>query len=80
MITCNYDGVSDFQTIIGEEAFLGSNTAFVAPVTVGARAIIAAGSVVTCDVSADALTITRGQQVDKPGRAVEIRARLRKTR
>jgi bifunctional UDP-N-acetylglucosamine pyrophosphorylase/glucosamine-1-phosphate N-acetyltransferase len=77
-ITCNYDGVNKFRTIIGEDAFIGSNTAFVAPVTVGAGAIVAAGSVVTRDVPADALSIARGQQVDKPGRAVEIRARLRR--
>ena len=54
-------------------AFIGSNTALVAPVTVGDGAIVAAGSVVTRDVPADALTIARGQQVDKPGRAPEIR-------
>jgi bifunctional UDP-N-acetylglucosamine pyrophosphorylase/glucosamine-1-phosphate N-acetyltransferase len=77
-ITCNYDGVNKFCTIIGEDAFIGSNTALVAPVTVGAGAIVAAGSVVTRDVPADALSIARGQQVDKPGRAAEIRARLRR--
>jgi bifunctional UDP-N-acetylglucosamine pyrophosphorylase / glucosamine-1-phosphate N-acetyltransferase len=77
-ITCNYDGVNKFRTIIGEDAFIGSNTALVAPVAVGAGAIVAAGSVVTRDVPADALSIARGQQVDKPGRAVEIRARLRR--
>jgi bifunctional UDP-N-acetylglucosamine pyrophosphorylase / glucosamine-1-phosphate N-acetyltransferase len=77
-ITCNYDGVNKFRTIIGEQAFIGSNTALVAPVTVGAGAIVAAGSVVTRDVPADALSIARGQQVDKPGRAAEIRARQRR--
>jgi bifunctional UDP-N-acetylglucosamine pyrophosphorylase/glucosamine-1-phosphate N-acetyltransferase len=77
-ITCNYDGVNKFRTIIGERAFIGSNTALVAPVTVGAGAIVAAGSVVTRDVPADALSIARGQQVDKPGRAAEIRARQRR--
>src|SRR5947207_1484214 len=75
-ITCNYDGVNKFRTIIGEGAFIGSNTALVAPVTVGDGAIVAAGSVVTHDVPADALSIARGQQGDKPGRAAEIRARL----
>ncbi len=77
-ITCNYDGVNKFRTIIGEGAFIGSNTAFVAPVTVGDGAIVAAGSVITRDVPAGALSIARGQQVDKPGRAAEIRARLRR--
>jgi bifunctional UDP-N-acetylglucosamine pyrophosphorylase/glucosamine-1-phosphate N-acetyltransferase len=77
-ITCNYDGVNKSRTIIGEGAFIGSNTALVAPVTVGDRAIVAAGSVIVRDVPADALSIARGQQVDKPGRAAEIRARLRR--
>jgi bifunctional UDP-N-acetylglucosamine pyrophosphorylase/glucosamine-1-phosphate N-acetyltransferase len=75
-ITCNYDGVNKWRTTIGERAFIGSNTALVAPVEVGAGAIVAAGSVVTRDVPADALTVARGQQIDKPGRAVEIRSRL----
>jgi bifunctional UDP-N-acetylglucosamine pyrophosphorylase / glucosamine-1-phosphate N-acetyltransferase len=77
-ITCNYDGVNKWRTTIGEGAFIGSNTALVAPVTVGAGAIVAAGSVVIRDVPPDALTLARGQQVDKPGRAAEIRARLRR--
>jgi bifunctional UDP-N-acetylglucosamine pyrophosphorylase/glucosamine-1-phosphate N-acetyltransferase len=75
-ITCNYDGFNKFRTTIGEDAFIGSNTALVAPVSVGAGAIVAAGSVITDDVPADALSIARGQQVDKPGRATEIRERL----
>jgi bifunctional UDP-N-acetylglucosamine pyrophosphorylase / glucosamine-1-phosphate N-acetyltransferase len=74
-ITCNYDGFNKFRTTIGEGAFIGSNTALVAPVTVGAGAIVAAGSVITDDVPADALSLARGRQVDKPGRAAEIRAR-----
>jgi bifunctional UDP-N-acetylglucosamine pyrophosphorylase / glucosamine-1-phosphate N-acetyltransferase len=77
-ITCNYDGVNKFRTIIGDHAFIGSNTALVAPVKIGSGAIVAAGSVVTRDVPADALTIARAQQVDKPGRAAEIRARQRR--
>ena len=77
-ITCNYDGVNKLRTIIGEGAFIGSNTALVAPVTVGAGAIVAAGSVVTRDVAPDALSIGRAQQVEKPGRAAAIRARLRR--
>ncbi len=77
-ITCNYDGFNKFRTTIGERAFIGSNTALVAPVTVGDGAIIAAGSVITGDVPADALSIGRAQQVDKPGRAPELRARQRR--
>ena len=77
-ITCNYDGFNKFRTIIGERAFIGSNTALVAPVTVGDDAYVATGSVITTDVPADALSIARGRQVDKPGRAAELRARLRK--
>ena len=77
-ITCNYDGFNKHRTTLGEDVFIGSNTALVAPVTVGDRAIIAAGSVITSDVSADTLSIARGRQVDKPGRAAELRARLRR--
>jgi bifunctional UDP-N-acetylglucosamine pyrophosphorylase/glucosamine-1-phosphate N-acetyltransferase len=77
-ITCNYDGFNKHRTTIGEGVFIGSNTALVAPVTVGAGAMVAAGSVITSDVSADALSIARGQQVDKPGRAAELRSRLRR--
>jgi bifunctional UDP-N-acetylglucosamine pyrophosphorylase / glucosamine-1-phosphate N-acetyltransferase len=75
-ITCNYDGFNKFRTIIGEHAFIGSNTALVAPVRVGDGAYVASGSVVTLDVPPDALTIARARQVDKPGRAAELRARL----
>ena len=75
-ITCNYDGVNKWRTIIGERAFIGSNTALVAPVEIGEGAFVAAGSVVTRNVPADALSVARGQQVDKPGRAALIRARL----
>src|ERR1700720_2255500 len=77
-ITCNYDGGNKLRTIIGEGAFIGSKTPLVGPGTGGDRAIIAAGSVIVRDVPADALSIARGQQVDKPGRAAEIRARLRR--
>ena len=77
-ITCNYDGVNKSRTIIGEGVFIGSNTALVAPVTVGDGAIVAAGSVIVRDVPPGALSIARGEQVDKPGRAAEIRARLRR--
>jgi bifunctional UDP-N-acetylglucosamine pyrophosphorylase/glucosamine-1-phosphate N-acetyltransferase len=76
-ITCNYDGFNKHRTTIGEGVFIGSNTALVAPVTVGDGAYVAAGSVITSDVSSDALAIARGRQVDKPGAAAEIRSRLR---
>ena len=75
-ITCNYDGYSKHRTIIGADAFIGSDTALVAPVRIGDGAIVAAGSVITRDVPADALAIARGQQVEKPGRAPQMRAKL----
>ena len=75
-ITCNYDGFEKHKTVIGERVFIGSNTALVAPVVVGAGAYVAAGSTLTEDVSTEALAIARGRQVEKKGRAREIRARL----
>src|SRR5439155_24515904 len=77
-ITCNYDGFDKHRTLIGEGAFIGSNTALVAPVSVGDGAYVATGSVIVADVPADALTIARARQVDKPGRAAQLRARLRR--
>ncbi len=75
-ITCNYDGYNKHRTRIGSRAFIGSDTALVAPVTVGDGAIIAAGSVITEDVPADALALARGRQENKPGRAVTMRQKL----
>jgi len=75
-ITCNYDGFFKYPTIVGEGAFIGSNTALVAPVVVGAGALVAAGSVITRDVAADAVALARGEQVEKPGRAASFRARM----
>ena len=66
-ITCNYDGVMKHRTDIGEEAFIGSNTMLVAPVTIGNGAMTASGSVITSDVEPDALAIARAHQIDKPG-------------
>ena len=77
-ITCNYDGVHKHRTIIGEGAFIGSDTALVAPVRVGDRAITAAGSVITNDVPAEALAIARGRQVNKQGRATALRRATKK--
>jgi bifunctional UDP-N-acetylglucosamine pyrophosphorylase/glucosamine-1-phosphate N-acetyltransferase len=74
-ITCNYDGVNKHRTVIGEGAFIGSDTALVAPVRVGARAITAAGSVITEDVPDDALAIARGRQANKPGRGIKPKLR-----
>ncbi|HEX7970546.1 MAG TPA: bifunctional UDP-N-acetylglucosamine diphosphorylase/glucosamine-1-phosphate N-acetyltransferase GlmU [Stellaceae bacterium] len=74
-ITCNYDGFEKFRTEIGQGAFIGTNTSLVAPVKVGDGAYVAAGSVITEDVPADALAIARGEQAVKPKRAAEIRAR-----
>ncbi|MEQ8603444.1 MAG: bifunctional UDP-N-acetylglucosamine diphosphorylase/glucosamine-1-phosphate N-acetyltransferase GlmU [Marivibrio sp.] len=66
-ITCNYDGYLKHRTIIGPKAFIGSNTALVAPVEIGAGAVVGAGSTVTQDVPADALTVARGAQTTVAG-------------
>jgi bifunctional UDP-N-acetylglucosamine pyrophosphorylase/glucosamine-1-phosphate N-acetyltransferase len=60
-ITCNYDGYQKFKTVIGEGAFIGSNTSLIAPVTVGARAVVGAGSAISKDVPAEALGLERSQ-------------------
>ena len=75
-ITCNYDGVLKHRTEIGPGAFIGSNTSLVAPVTVGAEAMVAAGSVITEDVPDQALALARADQSNKPGLARRLRARL----
>ncbi len=72
-ITCNYDGYFKYRTVIGAGAFIGSNSALVAPVTIGDGAIVAAGSVVTADVAADALALVRPPQTAKPGWAKRFR-------
>ncbi len=72
-ITCNYAGFLKYRTVIGEGAFVGSNSALVAPVAIGDGAIVAAGSVVTQDVPADALALVRPAQVAKPGWAKRFR-------
>ena len=74
-ITCNYDGFAKHHTDIGAGAFIGSNTALVAPVTVGDGAIIGAGSVITGDVAADALALTRADQEELKGWAKRFRGR-----
>jgi bifunctional UDP-N-acetylglucosamine pyrophosphorylase/glucosamine-1-phosphate N-acetyltransferase len=76
-ITCNYDGFEKFRTAIGAGVFIGTNASLVAPVKIGDGAFVAAGSVITEDVPADAMALGRGQQVTKPGRAAQWRTRRR---
>lgn len=66
-ITCNYDGYFKHKTIIGERAFIGSNSALIAPVRIGADAIVAAGSAVSRDVADGELRLVRAEQLVKPG-------------
>ena len=75
-ITCNYDGFGKYGTVIGEGAFIGSNTALVAPVAVGAGAIVGAGSVITKDVEADSLAVERSDQKGIAGWAKRFRERM----
>ncbi len=67
-ITCNYDGIAKHRTSIGAGAFIGSNTALVAPVSIGERALVGAGSTITRAVPDDAMAIGRSRQENKPGR------------
>ncbi|HDQ41650.1 MAG TPA: bifunctional UDP-N-acetylglucosamine diphosphorylase/glucosamine-1-phosphate N-acetyltransferase GlmU, partial [Desulfonatronum sp.] len=67
-ITCNYDGKNKHLTSIGAGAFIGSNTALVAPVQIGDNALVGAGSVITKDVPADVLAVARGKQQIFPKR------------
>jgi len=76
-VTCNYDGVMKHRTEIGARAFIGSDTMLVAPVTIGAGAMTASGSVITTDVPAEALALGRARQVNKPGLAARLMDRLR---
>jgi bifunctional UDP-N-acetylglucosamine pyrophosphorylase / glucosamine-1-phosphate N-acetyltransferase len=73
-ITCNYDGQHKHLTDIGAGAFIGSNSALVAPVKIGDGAYVGSGSVITRDVPADSLALGRGQQVVKQGWAARLRA------
>ncbi len=76
-ITCNYDGVSKHRTVIGAGAFIGSNSALVAPVRIGDGALVGAGSVITRDVPADALALARGRQTTREGAAKTLRQTLK---
>ena len=62
-ITCNYDGVNKFETHIGDGAFIGSNSALVAPVSIGAGSTVGAGSTITKDVESQVLAVSRGKQI-----------------
>jgi bifunctional UDP-N-acetylglucosamine pyrophosphorylase / glucosamine-1-phosphate N-acetyltransferase len=74
-ITCNYDGFAKHRTDIGAGAFIGSNTALVAPVAIGDDAVVGAGSTITRDVPSDSLSIARGDQKNIPDGAARLRAR-----
>jgi bifunctional UDP-N-acetylglucosamine pyrophosphorylase / glucosamine-1-phosphate N-acetyltransferase len=75
-ITCNYDGFGKYTTVIGAGAFIGSNTALVAPVAIGEGAIVGAGSVITRDVEPDSLAVERSEQKGIAGWAKRFRERM----
>ncbi|MGH6838892.1 MAG: bifunctional UDP-N-acetylglucosamine diphosphorylase/glucosamine-1-phosphate N-acetyltransferase GlmU [Methylocella sp.] len=77
-VTCNYDGFSKYRTEVGAQAFIGSNSALVAPVKIGDGAYVGAGSTVTKDVAQDGLALARARQIEKPGWARAFRERNRK--
>lgn len=77
-IFCNYDGFAKHRTEIGAGAFIGSNAALVAPVSIGDGAYVASGSVITRNVTADALAITRPEQSERPGWAAKFRQMMQR--
>jgi bifunctional UDP-N-acetylglucosamine pyrophosphorylase/glucosamine-1-phosphate N-acetyltransferase len=77
-ITCNYDGYFKHRTVIGRGAFIGSNSALIAPVTIGADAIVAAGSAVSRDVADGELRMVRAEQLVKPGWADRFHDAMKK--
>lgn len=77
-ITCNYDGYFKHQTVIGDRAFIGSNSALIAPVRIGRDAIVAAGSAVSRDVGDGELRLVRAEQFVKPGWADRFHDAMRK--
>lgn len=77
-ITCNYDGYFKYKTVIGPGAFIGSNSALVAPVTIGADAIVAAGSTVSRDVAPGELRMVRAEQLVKDGWADRFHDAMKK--
>ncbi len=79
-IFCNFDGFDKFETHVGEGAFIGSNCALVAPVSIGKGAYTGSGSVITRPVPADSLAVERGLQAEKPGWAAAFRERKRRAK
>jgi len=79
-ITCNYDGYFKHKTVIGPRAFIGSNSALIAPVKIGADAIVAAGSAVSRDVCDGELRLVRAEQMVKPGWADRFHDAMKKTK
>ncbi|MBU1756628.1 MAG: bifunctional UDP-N-acetylglucosamine diphosphorylase/glucosamine-1-phosphate N-acetyltransferase GlmU, partial [Alphaproteobacteria bacterium] len=77
-ITCNYDGYFKHRTVVGENAFIGSNSALIAPVSIGRDAIVAAGSAVSGDVADGDLRMVRGEQIVKPGWADRFHDAMKK--
>jgi bifunctional UDP-N-acetylglucosamine pyrophosphorylase/glucosamine-1-phosphate N-acetyltransferase len=75
-IFCNYDGFSKHRTVIGDGAFIGSDSQLVAPITIGSGAYVASGTTVTEDVPSDSLAIGRARQANKDGYAPKLKARL----
>ena len=78
-ITCNYDGFNKYQTNIGAGAFIGSNSALVAPVSIGNNAIVGAGSVITQDVPSNSIGVTRASQKNIEEAAGRFRKRNQKS-
>ncbi len=77
VITCNYDGYNKFKTTIGSNAFVGSNSALIAPLTIGNGVYVASGSVITDEVPENALALGRARQVNKEGRAEILREKYK---
>jgi len=77
-ITCNYDGYLKSKTEIGAGAFIGSNTALVAPVSIGDGAIVGAGSTITSDVTENSIATARGDQIERQGAATGFRDKRKK--
>ena len=73
----NYDGFGKWRTVVGADAFVGSNSSLIAPVRIGRGANVTAGSVITEDVPAGAVAFGRARQVTKKGRAAPLRAKLK---